>query len=630
MIDKTEIKDFTLKILEKLGATLEFITPHVLISHFPHTVSEDLGEKVYLSFIPLPPELEREISEFELVVPGSDFLEKLISIARKKRRRRAESFLKHCYSPEEKPAVEFFSSSLESLQQVLHYRTVMEFNFRVTFLSDEKIESIFTVYIDDDGNVMEAGLDELEDTYFLPEPEEIINYSGGKILSSAEEIYEKSKEILSEKIESQKESIEEEQKELLTKAVARLETYYNQQKDYVKKRYKDEAAERLNELSTELDQKKNELSEKHILKIGVTLINFREVSLPYAGYQAVLLKNGNKGSVHFKRDLLKGKLLLPKCSSCKKDIDKVTICKEESHILGECCVYNCSVCNTECCSICRPFEECHICEDKLCDNCRAICPVCRKVYCYEKHRVKCAECSEDFCLNCTVKCSQCKENFCPSHVLFCKYCNKYYCVNHSEKCAECGKEACSEHGNYCPLCNEYTCKDCRETCSKCGENFCSSHIVTCNECNKSFCTDHSGKCTECGKMFCTDHSKDCPGCGFLTCHNHLATCSLCKEKYCRTCIKDNKKNLCKGCLYLEKLENTDEIPALFGKHLTSLSRVPVLKLKNWKKGITEHYFIFTASGFFSSYLFVIDKRDGSLVSYRSLGFFNTLKSMFGR
>jgi len=55
----------------------------------------------------------------------------------------------------------------------------------------------------------------------------------------------------------------------------------------------------------------------------------------------------------------------------------------------------------------------------------------------------------------------------------------------------------------------------------------------------------------------------------------------------------------------------------------------VLNLKHWKKGITEKYFIFTASGFFNSYIFIIDRTSGNIVNYRALGFLKALKNIFG-
>ncbi len=628
MINVNEIKDFTLQILEKLGAKTEFINPDVFIANFPDSLSEEMGDKVYLSFTPLPPELEREINEFELVVPGSDFLEKLISLARKKGGGGQRFFLKHFYSPHETPGVNFFSATLDSLQKIPHYRRVMEFNFRIAFLSDEKIESIYSVYLDDNGENVDMSLEDPEEGSLISEPEEGISYSSSDISSQVEEIYEKAKEILLKKIQPQIESIEEEQKKHLSEAVARLETYYNRQKEYAKKKYKEEASAELEELSRELEQKKEELAEKHRLRTGVSLINFREVRVPYAGYQAVLLKGDRKEVIHFRRDLFKGRLLRPSCSSCKKETDSVTICKDEGHILGKCCISDCSICNVECCRICSPPEKCHICESMLCEDCRALCPVCKQVYCYERHRVKCGKCNEDFCLNCTVKCSKCGGDFCPGHVFFCSWCNKNFCSDHSGKCIKCGKEACEEHGSICPVCNKYTCQNCRLACEECKTYFCHRHISACYHCGKNFCTGHSGKCTECRKTVCIHDSKECPGCGLLKCNSHLSKCSLCRQEYCRACIKDKKKKLCSACFSLKKLENPDEIPSIFGRHISVLSGVPVLKLRAWKKGLTKDYIIFTASGFLSSYLFVIDRRDGSLVSHRSLGLWSVLKSLF--
>lgn len=628
-----EIKEFTLKILDKLGAELEFITPDVFSAAFFGENVKELGEKVYLSFMPVPPEIENEINTVELIVPGSDFLEKLISMARKRGGGGQRVFLKKFYSPDEELPLKFFSVELESLQKIPHYRTFMEFNFRVTFLTDEKIESLYSVYIDEDGNSVDLGMDNLKDNALLSGPEETITHSGGIFSVSPEKIYEKARVIVSEKIQPQVETIEKEQEEHLSKSVARLEAYYTQQKDYVKKRHKEEAEPLLVDLNRELKQKKDELIEKHILKIGVSLINFREVSVPYAGYQAILLKGERKGTVHFKRDLLKGIIHLPSCSSCKKEISSVTLCSEEGHILGECCTYHCSRCYAECCDICRPGEVCHICNEKICEDCASICNVCRKTYCYEKHGIPCGKCGENICPHCTVKCEKCSKDFCPPHTLLCSYCNRKFCTDHSAKCTKCHKTGCCDHGNPCPQCGDYICKSCGSICTTCEKKFCNIHTGRCNYCKKAFCSEHLQMCKECGKYYCRDHSRDCPGCGFLTCDYHFKKCSLCDQSYCRTCGNKKKKEnqyLCKGCKSLKKYNNIEEVAAIFGPHLTSLGKIPLPNLKRWKRGETEHYFIFTASRFFSSYLFVIDKRDGGLVFHKSLGFKKAILALLGK
>ncbi|HPZ07693.1 MAG TPA: hypothetical protein PL110_06245 [Candidatus Eremiobacteraeota bacterium] len=558
-----EIKDFTIKILQKLGGKLEYITSHKLIVTFPEAISSSIGNKVYLSFIPVSDELEGQ--DFELVIPGSNFLEELISIARSNGGGGQRVFLETTVLPETDMPVNLFSVSLESIERVSRYIPLMEFNFRVSFLSDEKIESLYSIFIDEEKNEFEIIIP--EDQKLSYEPRQGFIYSAFSI--PPEEVYNRAKELILSKIEPQTNKIEEEHKEFLNDTLKSLESYYAREKEHIKKKYKDEAGPYIREITEELKQKKNELIEKHKIKVGLSLINFREISLPATGYQCILVKEDKKKIFQFKKELLRGKLFLPPCSSCKKISQAFTICSGEGHLLGPCCVYKCSNCSLECCLICRPATVCYICNEKICEDCISTCQNCKKPYCFSKHSIRCGTCNEEFCGNCI------------------------------------------------------------EKCGKCNRDFCLDHILLCKDCKRSFCTDHCGKCGVCKKTVCQEDSKICPGCGNISCNSHFSKCFLCSEYYCKTCLKEIKKNiLCKGCRSLEKVENPDEIAVIFAPHLSKLSKVQILKLKHWKKGVTKKYLIFTASGLFNSYIFVLNSEKGDIVSYRSLGFLKALRDMF--
>jgi hypothetical protein len=563
----SDIKNFTIKILEKLGGQLEFITSDIVIANFQKQISNNIPSKLYLSFIPVPPEFDGREYKFEPVVPGSDLLEELISIARKKGGRGRGIFLQpsHSCEPDSLP-VSFFSVSLESVGRVFSYMPLMEFNFRVTFLTDEKVESIYSILLEDKNNEVELDLSNIKDYFY--EPQEGFIY--GNFSLNREEACEYAKKLIISKIESQAKIIEEEQEKFLHNSLLRLEAYYKKEMEYVKKKYKEEASEVIKDLTMELKQKKEELIEKHKIKTGISLINFREISIPAQGFQCVITKDDKRKVIQFKKDLVRGKLFLPSCESCKKEARAFTICSYEGHLLGNCCAPSCDGCKKEGCNICKPVRECFICSEKICDDCGTICQSCKKYYCYSEHSIKCGTCGEDFCNKCTV------------------------------------------------------------TCKTCSGNFCKSHLIKCYQCKEFFCKDHRYNCYLCQKSVCMAHGKICAGCGKPSCNIHFTGCTLCQEDYCTICVKEIKKVFfCKGCMSLKKPDNPDEIEVIFAPHISKVKGINILNLKHWKKGITEKYFIFTASNFFNSYIFIIDRTSGNLVKYKSLGFLKAIKDMFG-
>ncbi|MEQ8170904.1 MAG: hypothetical protein ABRQ38_18590 [Candidatus Eremiobacterota bacterium] len=561
------IKDFTLKILEKLGGNFEFITSDILIATFKEPISSNIPSKLYLSFIPIPPEFAGGEYTFEPVLPGSDLLEELISIARKKGGRGKSIFLKasHTCDNDSLP-VSFFSVAIESVERVFSYMPLMEFNFRVSFLTDEHIESIYSVLLEGKNSEVELDLNTITDYSY--EPQEEFIYRNFPL--NGEEAFEYASELVISKIKPQVKIIEEEQAKFLHNSLLRLESYYGKEREYAKKKYKEEASPVLEELTKELKQKKEELINKHAIKTAISLINFREIFIPALGFQCVISKDDRRKIIQFKKDLVRGKLFLPSCEACKKESRAFTVCSYEGHVLGNCCVKLCESCKKESCPICKPLNKCFICNEHICDDCGTLCQMCKKYYCYSKHSVKCLTCGEDFCNKCTV------------------------------------------------------------TCKKCSENFCKSHITTCYQCKDRFCYAHSYICHLCKKQVCMDHGSICAGCGKPCCNIHFTQCNLCHEHYCTECVKEiNRKFFCKGCISLKKLDNTDEIGVIFSPHISKIKHIPVLKLRHWKKGITEKYFIFTASGFFNSYIFIIDRTSGNIVNYRASGFLKALKNIFG-
>ena len=243
-----------------------------------------------------------------------------------------------------------------------------------------------------------------------------------------------------------------------------------------------------------------------------------------------------------------GDLTLISCISCRKfDSDRMSLCKEPSHIICSACLNfglsACTICKpcAGCDQIVKKYEKmdcehffCTTCSDSgvLCKTCKNKCQNCDKIVDGTKKfscgHLACQNCLQSFpCNVCATCCNMCNVSF---YDMTESDCGHYIC------------DVCLENlGGYCPLCTNCT------RCSKfgkcdigeCGHLLCKDcqNISTCMDCerlaNICFCRKCGQETSFTSKFSCMEHFA-CQGC------LARSNCTICYQK-CSYCSNEALK-----------------------------------------------------------------------------------------
>jgi hypothetical protein len=129
------------------------------------------------------------------------------------------------------------------------------------------------------------------------------------------------------------------------------------------------------------------------------------------------------------------------------------------------------------------------------------------------------------------------------HIGYACSCGGLVCPACHKTCAGCGKDLCSAClAGACQTCGGGVCQSCRHTCDVCGKLVCPGHSGKCRECGKAICRGSESSCGKscqiCGGDFCPEHAGSCPICNSTVCEHELRACSECGLKACKVDVID--------------------------------------------------------------------------------------------
>ena len=372
-------------------------------------------------------------------------------------------------------------------------------------------------------------------------------------------------EEISEKYDQRRKELEKEVKEQEEKIEKWKEKYRKARKDNTRKRYirnKKEAKEELEELEKNVEEKKEELQEEEMEKIDEVIernsvdVNVGLKGVTVASYSSgkLKLKVSDRGieteaeltyvpATDTFRDL--------NCEKCGKDLmpDSLPLLSEKANIICSDCGLKCRSCGktVEVRSTAK-FDECAICNEEICDECKQYCTVCGGSVC-KSHSEKCQQDSEIACLLCGETCTQCNSFTCDQHLTKGEISEELYCPEHIEECVECGQNVASEKSSYCTSCGSSICPKDKENCRKCQEPVCSEHSEKCVECGDSedpFCSAHGVNCQVCDRKLCEEHrERPLLDEGFV-CSEHIKECKICRQEYSTESIDESRCPACRN------------------------------------------------------------------------------------
>ncbi len=336
-------------------------------------------------------------------------------------------------------------------------RTVdLIFNFKVSYLSDEKSEVIYRTGVDRHGVIFQA------DLYYKDEQMKSdmtsLSQLGPLDISrkTIESHFRDCLKAVSEQSRTHSKSIQNDILKRLHRNVSRIKGYYTAQIEELHANQPSYEEKRIS-IEREYLHKLEEEIANHRLRIIIKLINMQaverseiEVHIRFSDGQSL-----TERPYQMIFDTYTGELDYGLCPVCQASMEKIVITSRM---------------------------------EAACQHCSYTCNKCGKV----KGDIQRAS-----------RCHQCDVVLCPECVIFCHDCNK---------------PACDSHSDLCSIGNEWICDECRKKCTVCEKTLCAEHAFTCVKTGKNICYEHRIICGNCRKVFSSslikksDSKPKCPSC----------------------------------------------------------------------------------------------------------------------
>lgn len=485
-------------------------------------------------------------------------------------------------------ALEFPNCQLSATVPMLVYYPHILFNFKVSYISDEKREDLESLIVDSLRGEISDKVGGLNHAISQIQSRDCFEHEVKDIARS----YDIACKEMRRRIQSQVNRFVFETNRRLQKEVARIRDYYTalqdemqmelkavedkvvenyykmknarkmitqeqHRKDYYKYKQeldllRSEIDARLSVFEVEEERRIAEQTEKFKPRVEIVILNTAIVQVPRIEQKMVLANDYSERKINILYDILKNEFLGFQCERCTDNLKKVYLCRN-GHIVCPNCIKLCASCGQAVCKDCF-MERCGICNRYVCPSCYKKCQACGMPVCFE-HSSTCAECNNMFCRNCTLQCEVCAASFCSDHIGYCRRCDNPVCEHHSAKCEVCKETFCQDFILTCDVCNSSVCSRHGSECSICRKVCCQEHLSRCLLCGAFVCAEHSGVCHVCKETYCRDHLNECIICLEQYCDFHDRHCVVCNQDYCADCVTERQ---CRTCRSLMKAVPEDE------------------------------------------------------------------------
>lgn len=566
--------------------------------------------------------------------------------------------------------------ALYRCQAVAHHareaaRPVAVFNFHITYRADDKVEELYALALDAEGQPVETFEAMLQDAGPL---EADSRFGAAKLDESLLPALaaEARKRVLFH-ADVRCAELEKDILPRLHKMLSRLVTYYEQQiAEIPDGRDPLQAEARRQELRDDLKRKIAEEVENHRLHVTDRLFSYAWLLIPAWRTELQLDNTRTALSVAIERDLYAGTLHVPRCYGCGQPAMAMGVC-DGGHVACSACLATCHACGQDRCAACgvqpctacgeflcracavtcqacggwacaEHSSRCPICKDVTCSACQGVCSVCGTAQC-RVHLVLDHVSRELVCRACAITCPACEQPsahtgacatcgqvFCQACMGTCYACGKLVCPGHSVKDDLTGDVACSAcaatcsicqkrtvHAHPCTVCGVEACLNCLAVCKTCQQVACSTHRATCSTCGATHCLKHIAACSVCGRFVCSEHSLACPDCDDVVCEKHRARCVLCGQEYSARGI--NAQGLCVMCA---GVENASIVAHMGREPLASDERVkPLLEGYTWRMASNRCYRVYLGQRTLGRALIVADS-EWNVIDVRKVGMLGSL------
>ncbi|MBU0700077.1 hypothetical protein KKE26_02080 [bacterium] len=280
-----DLMGFCQQSFATLGALAEIENNKMLEVIADDKLADNFNRRSYLKFI-FDRNLQDQYPEAEFISYGHPYLDTLINLASQKgsvTRLYLNGLTTTTGHIRDKITnkIKFYNCKANFLSDILERFSYCLFNFKVSYISDDKKEQIKTVAVDRVSAAVDNRLLDVLDTLFVGTECERKGMSEDEV-KPLEEVYEAACGYIKNETSPTIEEIKKISLKKLSKEIMRVENYYLENEAEIKQRLRreglsDEQQTRLNEklkLNTlEKERKILDLEEKHKLKVNIKLLN---------------------------------------------------------------------------------------------------------------------------------------------------------------------------------------------------------------------------------------------------------------------------------------------------------------------------------------------------------------------
>jgi hypothetical protein len=411
--DIVRIRNFVTNCLNGIGAVVEFPSYNYAEALIPDELTDYFEDESYFK-LTFDFDVARRHENAEFVTYGSYFLDCLTHIARQQglagtrhistgeinvnnveQKLRGKIIFKGCKSV-----------FLAAIPMLYHYAL---FNFKVSYISDDKLEEIQKVIVNLNTNLVdEAMSDALESAILIDKPD--IGYPSEE-RHSIYEAYQAATAYLEKHIQTKIQELEIALKQRLQREKKRVEEYYETLSAELKERsakikfsHSDDPEktkvfdEKLQVNEIDKQRRIKELEDKNRLYVSVLLFSGLLISQYKARCKYHIKRGKTERDLYVVWNPMLNSIDPIVCERCNKGLPAATLaaqagttevrlCYRCGHIGCVDCIEPCSQCETYICWECG-LVTCTVCGEPLCSDCKIVCANCSDIVC-EKHVESC-------------------------------------------------------------------------------------------------------------------------------------------------------------------------------------------------------------------------------------------------
>lgn len=423
--ESAELKSFVLSCLQAIGALVDTPSYNLVEVVLPDEYAAELGKPAFLR-LAFSQEVAEAHPDAEYVTYGSPLVEGLIELAR--RRGLAIRWYindvrlsKPGLFEIAKKSIGFTNARLVPLEEAADRRMCfyyLLFNFKVSYISDEKQEALVPVLMNLNTGQPAHELQEnwsgvmLDAERRFPEMADAPLFWRGRenpalqplSEESLEELYRRAARAVERRIAPTIASLQRRAARHLKLDRARINGFYDDLRAELERRLErarrsatDEAAfeekrrrieEKLAAVELERRQKLADVEAKYRLRVVLDLINVALIAQPKLVTTVGVKNRYASTTLALVWDPLLHRLEPPLCQVCKLPTSRLHLCAN-GHLACDDCILKCSACKREYCRLCEDFMgACSVCGRPLCARSQIKCQVCGRITC-EEHRGMC-------------------------------------------------------------------------------------------------------------------------------------------------------------------------------------------------------------------------------------------------